>query len=366
MAQTLLEATQNEEVKQTDETDNMLLDVIKSSLNEDSSPENAVYNFAKLLDLLPSDLKNFSKYMNIMKQNWVNIADRCTMLREIVGDKEMNELSATLNDYRMLLYTTQSVVTGLLESSDIQKENCEELLDLIESFVRDKYKFDLQQEKEYEDCMKTLGQWIDESDLWKLIKLWMKLITELQKKCDKWKNFKAKAKKGCMALMVGCLAALAFSVAVIVLAIGVNAAAGADISGGTCQGIVEIWGLCIVEGYFVGGCVMGGAAASLAVFAISSGKYNETKLNQEAINIQHSLQNLLKTSQNIEKGLNDLNNISTQKIKKRYDYLKDKKSFAKMKKGLAKIIEYLDEYREHGDKVIDVLDDAFEAMQKLK
>eukprot|EP01083_Nonionella_stella_P222715 794448_1 len=102
MAQTLLESTQNEEVKQTDETDNMLLDVIKSSLNEDSSPENAVYNFAKLLDLLPSDLKNFSKYMNIMKQNWVNIADRCTMLREIVGDKEMNELSATLNDYRML------------------------------------------------------------------------------------------------------------------------------------------------------------------------------------------------------------------------------------------------------------------------
>ena len=119
-----------------------------------------------------------------MKENWIKIADRSSELRAMVGDKEMDELSTILNKYRSLLSQTKSVVIGLLESSEIQKENCQEMVDLIKVFARNKYAFNVQEEMQYEDCIKTLGEWIDESDLCKLIKSWIEIMKVLEVICS--------------------------------------------------------------------------------------------------------------------------------------------------------------------------------------
>ena len=115
-----------------------------------------------------------------MKQNWIKIMGVTEQLRRFVGDEEVDDLVTLKNDYWKLLLKTRRVIKGLMASSKLQKQNVDLTLRLLDTFKKNKDEFNPQEKAQYDECIDTLSEWIDQRTLVELIEDWDKMIQKLQ------------------------------------------------------------------------------------------------------------------------------------------------------------------------------------------
>ena len=127
---------------------------------------------------------------------------------------------------------------------------------------------------------------------------------------------------------------------------------GADV----CVSTTALWGVAATSFGF-------GVAAFLAGKTLDNkGKVLAKEVLNQAQSLRDQLKHMLVFGQEMQKALNDFNDIKNEQISQRFKELENVNSRRRIQRAARSIIEYLKEYQQQGNDIVDQVEKAQKAM----
>ena len=119
-----------------------------------------------------------------MKTIWDQLMEDEDQITKTIGEDEMDRLKDNRRRYFLLLLETRNVVKIMLEQSECMKESIEFLQDMAtESINAGKDTRSEERKKLFQKEMDIMKEWIDETELTRIIEKWSLLCTDLDVEC---------------------------------------------------------------------------------------------------------------------------------------------------------------------------------------
>eukprot|EP01083_Nonionella_stella_P315634 1140705_1 len=212
---------------------------IEESLREDTSMPNVIAQLANIIEMEGGTDKMacVKRIVDAMGSEWRGLMQQEGEITKAVGKEEMDKLKNIRLRYFLLLLETKNVIIGLLEESKIQKENVTDSLRVVKIAKEEgEAKLSESDRLVYDDSIRGLGQWIDQSELIDITKKWHGLCEELQKQKSKFERlfekYRKRSKLKKIGIAFGTIIALGLGLAAMIVIIIATSGAAAPIVAG--------------------------------------------------------------------------------------------------------------------------------------
>lgn len=314
-----------------------------------------------------------------MTQSWKDVIP---LLDEIAkwepdGPILAKKIEKLHNDYFSLLLKSKLQLCLLKKKAELQKSNIRMMSDLLNKNHKKGSKPDDDEKEAYKECLHDLGEWIQADSIDKLVAEWKGMMDRISdvKNDIKGKGFVKYGYGYCRARVFKCLGKslligtiiLAVIGSIVAIIVATGGAAGAALTAAA----VAVTSNASVHTAAYGFTVM--AAYGFTCVEVASVGYAYTvyykllqetgELRDEAKATIKGLEQMLTNSKVIRQKLNDVS-IAQQEMESTVDFCKNKESYLKMKDGLDKLDDCLDEFIKQSNGATKSIDKAIKQFVK--
>eukprot|EP01083_Nonionella_stella_P315635 1140708_1 len=329
---------------------------IEESLREDTSMPNVIAQLANIIEMEGGTDKMacVKRIVDAMGSEWRGLMQQEGEITKAVGKEEMDKLKNIRLRYFLLLLETKNVIVGLLEESEIQKENVMDSLRVVKIAKEEgEAKLSESDRLVYDDSIRGLGQWIDQSELIGITKKWNGLCAELQKQKSKFERLFEKYRKRSKLKKIGIAFGTIIALAAIIGIIIATSGAGAAVAGA----IVAEVGTTMTKGALIAtvtcSIALGVSTLGVGGLLVYGYRVKPAEMAKRIEKITAMLNDYIQNGLKIQVAVNDSNGQMTL-IKSRLKFNDD--VCQKMEKSLMQIEKYLDEYIGKGNDAVALIE----------